>query len=87
MGIVADILADKKEELNLTQQELAEAIGTSRATIHRILREKKGVSAEMALRIGKAIGEKPSHLFVGQAQERLRQAKENVDLSDVTPVA
>ena len=50
-----DILA----ELDITQAAFANHLGVSRLTVSEILREKRGVSAEMAVRISKVLGGTP----------------------------
>lgn len=47
-----DVLPD----LNMTVTAFAAAVHTSRQTAHRILAEKKGITPEMALKIGKFCG-------------------------------
>ena len=59
-----DILA----ELDITQAAFANHLGVSRLTVSEILREKRGVSAEMAVRISKVLGGTPeSWLSMQQA--------------------
>jgi antitoxin HigA-1 len=45
--------------LGLTQRELAERLGVSRLTVSEILHEKRGVTADMAIRLGKLLGNGP----------------------------
>lgn len=40
-------------EFNLTQQKLAQALGVSRRTINEIIKGKRAITADMALRLGK----------------------------------
>lgn len=40
-------------EFELTQQELADKLGVSRRSINQLVNEKRGVTAGMALRLGK----------------------------------
>lgn len=47
------IREDILEEFALTQSELAQQLGVSRRTINQIVNEKRGVSADMAIRLGK----------------------------------
>jgi addiction module HigA family antidote len=42
--------------LEMTQTELANRLGVSRLTVSEILHEKRGVSPDMALRLGKLLG-------------------------------
>lgn len=45
--------------LKMTVSGVAEALGVSRQTLHKILAEKAPVTAEMAVRLGKFIGDGP----------------------------
>ena len=46
-------------ELSITQAALANYLGVSRLTVSEIIHEKRGISAEMAVRISKVIGGTP----------------------------
>ena len=50
---------DVLPELGLTVSAFARALGVSRQTIHRLLIGRHGVTAEMALRLGKFLGNGP----------------------------
>lgn len=52
----AIIREDVLPELGITQAQLANHLGVSRLSVSEILHEKRGVSAEMAVRISEAIG-------------------------------
>lgn len=41
--------------LEMTQTELSERLGVSRLTVSEVLLEKRGLSAEMAVRLGKLL--------------------------------
>lgn len=43
-------------EARLSQQQLAVALGVSRRTINQIVNERRGISADMALRLAKFTG-------------------------------
>ena len=45
--------------LGLTQGQLAERLGISRLTVSEILHEKRGVTADMAIRLGRLLGNGP----------------------------
>lgn len=47
---------DVLPELDLSVTAFAKAIHVSRQTVHRILAEKRGITPEMALKIGKFCG-------------------------------
>lgn len=42
--------------LGMTQGQFARALGVSRLSVNELLREKRALSAEMAARLGKALG-------------------------------
>lgn len=46
--------------MNESVTAFARAIGVSRQSVHRILAEEKGITPEMALRIGKHVGNGPN---------------------------
>lgn len=50
---------DVLPELGITQAELANHLGVSRLTVSDILHEKRGVTAEMAVRIADTVGGSP----------------------------
>jgi addiction module HigA family antidote len=45
--------------LSLTQTECAQRLGVSRLTVSDLLHEKRGVSPDMALRLGRMLGNGP----------------------------
>jgi len=47
------IQADILDEFHMTQDQLAGAIGVSRRTINELINERRGVSADIALRLAK----------------------------------
>jgi addiction module HigA family antidote len=46
-------------DYNLTVSGLAEALGVSRQSVNELLRERRAVSPEMALRLGRLYGNSP----------------------------
>ena len=46
-------------QLTMSITDVASALGVSRQTLHSILAEKKAVTVEMALRLGKFLGTSP----------------------------
>ena len=48
-------------EYSISVTELAEAAGVSRQSINELLRERRSVSPEMALRLGKLFGTTPEY--------------------------
>lgn len=67
-----DILA----ALGITQAQLANHLGVSRLSVSDILLEKRGVSAEMAIRIADAIGGTPESWLRMQEALDLWEAKQ-----------
>jgi addiction module HigA family antidote len=55
----AIIREDILPELDITQAQLAAHLGVSRLSVSEILHEKRGISAEMAIRISESIGGSP----------------------------
>jgi len=51
-----DIIRDCLGELGVSVTDGAKALGATRATLSRLINRKAGVSAEMAVRLEKAIG-------------------------------
>ena len=51
-----DIIRDCLDDLGVNVTEGAKALGVTRATLSRVLNRKAAVSAEMAVRLEKAIG-------------------------------
>ena len=45
--------------LGVTQREFAERLGVSRLTVSEILHEKRSVTADMAIRLGRLMGNGP----------------------------
>jgi len=54
-----DVLQDELEEVGLTQSALAKHIGVLPKTINEICRGKRGISAEMAVKLSRALGGGP----------------------------
>ena len=54
-----EVLQDELEETGLTQTALAKHIGVLPKTVNEICRGKRGISAEMAMKLSKALGGSP----------------------------
>ena len=54
-----EVLKDELEEIELSQTVLAKHIGVLPKTINEICRGKRGISAEMSVRLSKALGGSP----------------------------
>ena len=65
-------------ELNMSQGGLARAIGRSRLAINELLLEKRGVSTDMALRLGRVFGTTPEFwLNMQQARDLWEERQAN----------
>ena len=54
-----EVLQDELEEIGLTQTALARHISVLPKTVNEICRGKRGISAEMAIKLSKALGASP----------------------------
>ena len=73
-----EVLAGILEDAGLSQSDLAKALGCSRKVISEICTEKRGVSAEMAFRLGKALGQSPVFWMNAQKNWELSQVNQSV---------
>jgi addiction module HigA family antidote len=74
------------EPNELSARELASRLGVAPSTLNRILKGNSGISPEMALRLSKAIGRSPESWLAMQDSHDLWQARQVVDLRDVTKI-
>ena len=81
-----EVLKDELEEIGLTQSALAKHIGVLPKTINEICRGKRGISAEMAMKLSKALGGSPQFWLNLQNNWELSQINEAV-LEDIKPIA
>ena len=65
-------------EYGLTVSSLAEALGVSRQTINELLRERRAVSPEMALRLSRFFGNSPEFWLNAQRAVDLWDAAEEI---------
>lgn len=61
-------------ELGVSVTEAAEKLGVSRPALSRLIHEKTGISAEMAIRLGKAFNNSPEFWMNMQKQYDLWEA-------------
>lgn len=64
--------------LRLTVKAAAEKLGVSRQTLHAILAERAGVTPEMAVRLGKLVGDGPNIWLRMQVAHDLWQAERDL---------
>lgn len=69
--------------LGISKAKVADALGISRQHLYDIMNERKPVSAETAVRFGKAFGDGPDIWLRMQASYDAWQAAQKVDLSGV----
>jgi addiction module HigA family antidote len=74
------------EPNSLSGRELAAKLGVAASTLNRVLTGANGVSPEMALRLSKALGRSPESWLAMQNNHDLWQARQYVDLGNVSKV-
>ena len=79
-------LAEIMEELGITQYRLAKAIGVSPVRIHDIVHCRRGITADTALRIGRAFRQTPEFWLNLQRRYDLEVALASIDLSGIKPL-
>ncbi len=73
-----EVLKDELDEIGLTQSALAKHIGVLPKTINEICRGKRGISAEMAVKLSKALGGSPQFWLNLQNNWEISQIDETV---------
>lgn len=56
-----DFLAETLEELGITQAEFAQSIGVSSKLVSHVVRGARPVTADLALRLGRAFKQSPEY--------------------------
>lgn len=76
-------------DYNLTASSLAEAIGVSRQSVNELLRERRGVSPEMALRLARLFGNSPEFWLNAQRAVDLWEAAQIIqnDVARIKPLS
>jgi addiction module HigA family antidote len=80
------VLADELEERGISQSSLASHIGVLAKTINEICRGKRGISAEMAVKLSLALGASPDFWLNLQKNWELSQVKRSA-LRKIKPLA
>ena len=80
------VLQDELDELGVSQAALAEHIGVLPKTINEICRGKRGISAEMAMKLSKALGASPQFWLNLQNNWELSQLK-GTNFKEIRPLA
>ena len=79
-------LAEILGELGISQHRLARAIDVSPQSISEIVRCRRAVTADMALRIGRALGMTAESWLALQRLYDLDRARATVDVSRIDPL-
>lgn len=70
-----EFLRETLDELGLTQAAFAEAVGVSPMRVSHLLRGDRPVTAELALRLGRALGQTPQYWLNLQTTYDLKVAQ------------
>ena len=81
-----EVLQDELEEIGFTQTALAKHIRVLPKTVNEICRGKRGISADMAMKLSKALGGNPQFWLNLQNNWELSQL-DQTDFKDIKPVA
>ena len=74
------------EELGISQYRLAKTIGVPPIRINAIIKQRRSITADTALRIGRALGTTPEFWLNLQRMYDLDQARTTTDVSDIEPL-
>ena len=80
------VLIDELQERGISQTQLASHLGVLPKTINEICREKRGISAEMAVKLSMALGASPQFWLNLQKNWELSQAKRR-RIKHIKPIA
>ena len=75
------------EPLGVSPRSVALKIKVSPSTFSRLIKGQSAISPEMALRLSKCLGRSPESWLGMQDSYDLWQAKQNIDLSGIEPLA
>ncbi len=81
-----EVLQDELEEIGLTQTALAKHISVLPKTVNEICQGKCGISAEMAMKLSKALGASPQFWLNLQNNWEISRLDERA-FSGIQPVA
>ena len=79
-------LAEILEELGISQYRLAKAIGVPPIRINEIVRRRRSITADTALRIGRALGMTPEFWLNLQRMYDLEVARASTDTQAIKPL-
>ena len=79
-------LAEMLEELEITQYRLARTVGVPPRRINEIVHGRRSITADTALRLGKALGMTPEYWLNLQRMYDLEVAQASTDVSSIKPL-
>jgi len=79
-------LAEMLEELEITQYRLARTVGVPPRRINEIVHGRRSITADTALRLGKALGMTPEFWLNLQRTYDLEVARASTDVSSIEPL-
>ena len=79
-------LAEFLEELGITQYRLAKTIGVPQIRISEIVHRRRSITADTALRIGRALGTTPDFWLNLQRMYDLDVARLKIDVRGIKPL-
>ncbi len=79
-------LAEMLAELGISQYRLARTIGVPPRRINEIVHGRRSVTADTALRIGRALGTTPEFWLNLQRMHDLDLARTSADISNIQPL-
>ena len=79
-------LAEFIEELGISQYRLAKTIGVPPIRINAIIKRRRSITADTALRIGRALGTTPDFWLNLQRMYDIDVARSTTDISDIEPL-
>ena len=79
-------LADILRELGVSQRRLAEAVSVPPARISQIVCGRRPITADIALRIGRALRTTPDFRLDLQRMHNLEAARASTDVSAIAPL-
>jgi antitoxin HigA-1 len=71
--------------MNLSVYALAKAIGVPRSRINEIVHGRQGITASLALRLGRFFDVDPQWFLNMQTKHDLRRAEQSIDVSGIVP--
>ena len=79
-------LAEFLDELGISQYRLAKTIGVPPIRINAIIKRRRSITADTALRIGRALGTTPDYWLNLQRMYDLHVARSATDVSGIEPL-